>query len=76
MAERVGSTCSTSSTSRIALVPTPVISQEEDQIVITTNGTYQWSFVTKIFSHGSRHETIEVMVVPTAPTDMVQITEE
>jgi len=45
-----------------------------DWVVITTNGTYQWSFVTNIFSHGSHHETVEVMVVPTAPADMVQIT--
>ena len=42
-------TCSTSGIRRVTLVTIPVISHElgKDQIVITTNGTYPWSFVTK-----------------------------
>jgi hypothetical protein len=36
------------------LVTNPVISHEwgKDRIVITTNGTYPWSFVTQIFRNG------------------------
>jgi len=49
------SSCSTCDTRRIALVTNPVISHkwEKDRIVITTDGTYPWLFVTQIFRNGS-----------------------
>ena len=65
---RVGSSCSTSDTRRVNLVTNPVISHErgKDRELLTTSGTYPWSFVTQIFhsgqpSHGSDRKTFEVM---------------
>ena len=47
---RVKSSCSTCGTCRVTLVTYPVICHEwgKDWIVITTNGTYTWPFVTQI----------------------------
>jgi hypothetical protein len=49
--ERVNCSCSTSDTRRINLVTNPVIKREwgKDREVLTTSGTYPWSFVTQIF---------------------------
>ena len=46
--------CSTSDTRRFNLVTNPVISHErgKDREVLTTSGTYPWSFVTQIFRSG------------------------
>jgi hypothetical protein len=67
---RINSSCSTSGTRRANLVTNPVISYEwgKDQEVVTTSGTYPWSFVTQIFhngqpSHGGDRKTFEVMTV-------------
>ena len=51
---RVDSSCFSSCTRRVTLITNPVISHEsgKDRIVITTSGTYQWSFVTRIFRNG------------------------
>ena len=64
---RVGSSCSTSGT-RVNLVTNSVIGHErgKDREVLTTNGTFPWSFVTQIFyngnpSRGDDHKTFEVM---------------
>jgi hypothetical protein len=64
----VNSSCSTSDTRRVNLVTNPVISHEWWKIrkVLTTSGTYPWSFVTQIFhrgqpSHGGDRKTFEVM---------------
>ena len=61
------SSCSTSGTRRVDLVTNPVISHEwgKDREVITTSGTYTWSFVTQIFqngqpSHGGDRKIFEV----------------
>ena len=65
---RVGGSWSTSVTRRANLVPNPMISHERgnDQKVLTSSGTYTWSFVTQIFnngqpSHGGDRKTFEVM---------------
>jgi hypothetical protein len=65
---RVISFCSTSDTRPVNLVTNPVISREwgKDQEVLTTCGTYTWSFVIQIFhnvqpSHGGDHKMFEVM---------------
>jgi hypothetical protein len=65
---RVGSSCSTSDTRRVNLVTNPVISHEcgNDREVLTTSGTYPWSFMTQLFhngqpSHGGDRATSEVM---------------
>ena len=65
---RISSSCSTSGTSRISLVTNPVISLErwKDRGMLTTSGTYPWSFVTQIFrndqpSHGGDRKTVEVL---------------
>jgi hypothetical protein len=65
---RVSSSCSTSDTRRVNLVKNPVISHEygKDWEVLTTSGTYPWSFVTQIFnngqpSHGGDRKTVDVM---------------
>jgi hypothetical protein len=64
---RVNSSCSPCGHRRVTLVRNPVISHErgKDRIVITTNGTYPWSFVTQIFcnvktSHDCYRKTFEV----------------
>ena len=52
---RVGSYCSSSDTCRrVNLVTNPVISHEcgKDREVLTTSGTYPWSFVTQKFHSG------------------------
>ena len=66
--ERVSNFYSTSGTRRVNLVTNPVISHErgKDQEVLTTSGTYPWSFVTQIFhngqpSRGGDRKTFEVM---------------
>jgi hypothetical protein len=48
---RMCSSCSTSCTRRVTRITNPVISREweKDLVMITTNGTHSWSFVTKIF---------------------------
>ena len=50
---RVSSSCSTSGTRRVNLVTNPVISREwgKDREVLTTSGTYPWSFVTQQFNN-------------------------
>jgi hypothetical protein len=65
---RVNSSCFTSGTHRVILVKNPVICHEweKDRDVLTTSGTYPWSFVIQIFhngqpSHGSDRKTFEVM---------------
>ena len=65
---RVGSSCSNNDTRRVSLVTNPVVSHErgKDREVLTTSGTYPWSFVTHIFhsgppSHGGDRKTFEVM---------------
>ena len=65
---RVGSSFSISGTRRVNLVTDPMISHElgNDREVLTTSGTYPWSFVTDIFdsgqpSHGGDRKTFEVM---------------
>ena len=65
---RVGSSCFTSGTRRVNLVTNPVISHEwgKAQEVLTTSGTYPWSFLTKIFHngqprYGGDRKTFEVM---------------
>ena len=65
---RVSRSCSTSGTRRVNLVTNMVISHErgKDREVLTTSGTYPWSFVTKIFhngqpSRGGDRKTFEVM---------------
>jgi hypothetical protein len=62
------SSCATSDTRRVDLVTNSVISHErgKNREVLATNGTYPWSFVTKIFhsgqpSHGGNRKTFEVM---------------
>jgi hypothetical protein len=64
----VDSFCFTSSTSRGTLVTNTVISHElgKDRGMVTTSGTYPWSFLTHIFhngqqSHGDDRKTFEVM---------------
>ena len=64
----VSSSCSTSGTRRVNLFTNPVINHEwrKDREVLTTSGTYMWSFVTHIFhsgqqSHGGDCKTFEVM---------------
>jgi hypothetical protein len=59
---------STSGTRHVNLVTNSVISHEsgKDREVLTTSGTYPWSFVTQIFhsgqpSHGGDRKTFEVM---------------
>ena len=44
---RISNSCFTCDIRRISLVTNPVIviNDEKDRIVITTNGTYPWSFV-------------------------------
>jgi len=51
---RVSSSCSTSNTRRVNLVTHPVIRHErgKDREVLTTSGTYLWSFVTQISHNG------------------------
>ena len=51
---RVNSSCSTCGTRRVTLVTNMVTSHEWEKyrIVITTNETYQWSFVTLILLSG------------------------
>jgi hypothetical protein len=65
---RESSSCSTSGTHRVNLVTNPVISREwgKDQEVLTTSGTYPWSFVTHLFHygqpiHGDDRNIFEVM---------------
>ena len=61
------SSCSTSATHCVNLNTNPVISHEwgKDREVLTTSGTYPWSFVTEIFhndqpSYGGDRKTFEV----------------
>jgi hypothetical protein len=51
---RVGSSCSSSDIRRVNLVTNPIISREwgKNREVLTTSGTYPWSFVTQIFHNG------------------------
>ena len=51
---RLSSSCSSRRTRRVTPVANPMISHEKgtDGIVITTNGTYPWSFVTQLFRNG------------------------
>jgi len=65
---RVSSSCSTNGSRRVTLATNSVICHEwgEDRVVITTNGTYSWLFVTQIFrngqiDHGGYRTTFEVM---------------
>ena len=56
------SSCSTSSTSHVTLVTNPVISHEwgKNWIVIMTNRTYLWSFVTQMFRNGESSHGINL----------------
>jgi len=63
---RISSSWSTYGTHRANLVIMPMISHQwgKDRIVITTNGTHPWSFVTQILrsgqpSHGGDRKTVE-----------------
>jgi hypothetical protein len=65
---RISSSCSTRGTRRVNLITNPVISHEcgKNREVLTTSGTYPWSFVTQIFhngqpSHDGDRKTFEVM---------------
>jgi hypothetical protein len=65
---RVGSSFSTCDTRCVNLVKIPVISHErgKNREVLTSSGTYPWSFVTQIFhsgqpSHDDDRKTFEVM---------------
>jgi hypothetical protein len=65
---KVSSFCCTSDTRCVNLVTNPMIGYErgKDREVLTTGGTYPWSFVTQIFhsgqpSHGGDRQTVEVM---------------
>ena len=65
---RVSRSCSTSGIRLVNLVTNPVLSREwgKNREVITTSGTYPWSFVTQIFqngqpSHGGGCKSFEVM---------------
>jgi hypothetical protein len=65
---RVSSSCSTSDTRLVKIVTNPVISHErgQDWELLTTSGTYPWSFVTQIFHNGqpgrgADRKTFEVM---------------
>ena len=51
---RISSPCSTSDTRRVILVTNPVVNCEwgKNREVLTTSGTYPWSFVTQIFHNG------------------------
>jgi hypothetical protein len=51
---RVGNSCSTSDTCHVNRVTNPDISHErgKDWEVLTTSGTYSWSFMTQIFHNG------------------------
>jgi hypothetical protein len=58
--ESVSSSCSTSDTGRVNLCTNPVMSSHErgkDRKVLTTSGTYPWSFVTQIFHNGKTSQT-------------------
>ena len=66
---RINSSCSTSCTRHVALVINPVISYKWGKIreMLTTNGTFLWSFVTQLFrngqpSHGGVRKTFEEMI--------------
>ena len=66
--ERVSSSYSTSGSRRVNLVTNPVIChiRGNDREVLTTSGTYPWSFVTQIFHngqprHGGDRKTFEEM---------------
>ena len=65
----VSSSCSTSGTRRVNLVTNQVTSREwgKNREVITTSGTYPWSFVTQIFhidqpGDGGERKIFEVMI--------------
>ena len=51
---RVGTSYPTSDTCRVNVVKNSMISheREKDREVLTTSGTYLWSFVTQIFHKG------------------------
>jgi hypothetical protein len=59
--------CSTSDTRRVNLVTNPMMSwTRKGPEVLTTSGTYPWSFVTQIFhngqsSHGDDRKSFKVM---------------
>ena len=60
--ERVSSSCSTSDSRRVNLVTNPMISHErrKDREVLTTSGTYPWSFMTHIFHNGQPYQRCEL----------------
>ena len=57
---KVGSSCSTGDAHRVNLVANPVISHQrgKDREVLTTSGTYPWSFVTQIFHNGQPSSSV------------------
>jgi hypothetical protein len=61
----VNSSCSSSGTRRGNLVTNPVTGHEwgKDRKVLTTSGTYPWSFVTHIFHSGHIAYTINLNIV-------------
>jgi hypothetical protein len=58
---RVSRSCSISGTRRVNPVTNPVISHEwgKDREVLTTSGTYPWSFVTQIFHNPQPGQVLE-----------------
>jgi hypothetical protein len=64
---RVGSSCSTCYSRRVNLVTNPVINHEwgKDREVLTTSGTYPWSFVTQIF-HNGRMSFFDIRILITS----------
>ena len=69
---RVISSCSTSSTRRVAPVSNPVIRHEwgKDREVLTTSRTYQWSFVTHIFRNSKVHLLDYQTILERRPTKL------
>jgi hypothetical protein len=64
---KVGRSCSTSGTRRVNQVTNPVISHEwgKDREVLTTSGTYLWSFVTQITDSNIRYKKDFKMLLKT-----------
>ena len=60
---RASNSCSNYDTRRVILAANPVINHKwgKDQIVITTNKTYPWWFVTQILHNGGGRDTFVVM---------------
>jgi hypothetical protein len=66
-----------SGTRRVNLVTNPVISREwgKNREVLTTSGTYPWSFVTQIFHNGQPSHGVICTNIPAAPAYGVYISQ-